>query len=248
MLCLKEDNLKNDSLLFQVKVMFFTAQPILQLTAGNMLPPPVLEIHLILLSLRAKFNLTSSCWNMNSWHNRVTCEWTGEAVCLVKSTKTRREARKEEVKAVFQSPFFVTRRRSALWRLHLSAIPGTSSARAANPSLLSGNNLSRRYLSSCQNLEGRNALSLCEKMTNIPPSYRAENHTWVWGICAVFPWHLTLQTLQLLPRGWWPSLPTPTDCATDFRGDKSEWFKYSNMKVPAFMLMLCSKMNLLKVI
>lgn len=61
MLFLKEENFKNDNLLFQVKAIFFTAQLILQLTAGNMLPPPVVEIHLILLSLRAKFNLTSSC-------------------------------------------------------------------------------------------------------------------------------------------------------------------------------------------
>lgn len=227
MLFLKEGNLKNDNLLFQLKVMFFTAQLILQLTAGNMLPPPVLEIHLILLSMRAKFNLTSSCWNMNLWNKRVTFEWAGEAVHLVKSTKTRREARKKGVKAVFQSPFFVTRRRSALWRLHLSVIPGTSSGQAANPSLLSGNNLSRRYLSSCRNLEGRNTLNLCEKMMNISPSYKPENHTRVWGDCTVFPRHLTLQTLQLLPQGWWPSLPTtPTDCATD----KSEWFKYRNMK------------------
>lgn len=60
MLFLKEGNLKNDNLLFQVKVMFFTAQLILQPTAGNMLPPRVLEIHLILLSLRAESNLTSS--------------------------------------------------------------------------------------------------------------------------------------------------------------------------------------------
>lgn len=167
---------------------------------------------------------------------------------LVKPTKTRREARKKEVKAVFLSPFFVTRRRSALWRLHLSATPGTSSGQAANPSLLSGNNLSRRCLSSCQNLEGRNTLSLCEKMTSISPSYKAENHTWMWGVRAAFPRHLALQTLQLLPQGWWPSLPTPTDCATDFRGDKSEWFKNRNAKITAFMLKLCSKMSLLKVI
>lgn len=68
MLFLKEGNLRNDNLLFQVKVMFFTAQLILQLTAGNMMPPPVLEIHLILFSLKAKFNLTTSCWNVNSWN------------------------------------------------------------------------------------------------------------------------------------------------------------------------------------
>lgn len=37
MLFLKEGNLKNDNLLFQVKVMFLTAQVIVQLTAGNKL-------------------------------------------------------------------------------------------------------------------------------------------------------------------------------------------------------------------
>lgn len=42
--------------------MFFTAQLILQATAGNMLPPPVLEIHLILPSVRAEFNLQRCCF------------------------------------------------------------------------------------------------------------------------------------------------------------------------------------------
>lgn len=58
MLFLRKGNLKNDNLLFQVKVMFFTAQVILQPTAGNTPPPPALEIHLR-LSLRAEFKLTS---------------------------------------------------------------------------------------------------------------------------------------------------------------------------------------------
>lgn len=94
MLFLKEGNLKNDNLLFQVKVMFFTAQLILQPTPGNTLPPPVLEIHLILLSLRAEFNLKSFCFCNGNMKYKAECftveKETGKAVYLVKSTTTRK--------------------------------------------------------------------------------------------------------------------------------------------------------------
>lgn len=73
MLFLKEGNLKNDNLLFQVEAMLFAAQLILQPTAGNTPPPPVLEIHLILLSLRAEFNLTSSWFCNGNMEHKAEC-------------------------------------------------------------------------------------------------------------------------------------------------------------------------------
>lgn len=208
-----------------------------------MLPPPVLEIHLILLSLRAKFNFMSSCSNTNSRNKRVSYLWMDKrkAVHSVKSTKTRREARKEEVKAVFQSPCFVTRRRSALWRLHLSAILGTSSGQAANPSLLSGNNLSRRYLSSCQNLEGRNTLEFVwENDEHSPFLQGRESHLGVRNLwfcrhfsCRLRAGDLLSQHQQIVPL---------TSGVTSLNG-----LNIGICKVPAFMLKLCSKMSLLKV-
>lgn len=94
--------------------MFFTAELILQLTAGNMLPPPVLEIHLILLSLRAKFNFMSSCSNTNSRNKRVTCEWTrGKQYTQLSLLKQEERLERRRLKQ-FSRARFVTRRRSAL--------------------------------------------------------------------------------------------------------------------------------------
>lgn len=103
MLFWKEGNLKNDNLLFHVKVMFCTAQLILQPAAGNMPPPPVLEIHLILLweqnwasqVLDFAMELWTRKQNASQWKKRVTFEVTGEAIHLIKLLTTRKEARKK---------------------------------------------------------------------------------------------------------------------------------------------------------
>lgn len=113
MLFLKKGNLKNDNLLFQVKVMFFTAQVILQPTAGNTPPPPALEIRLRLWEQNLNSRVLDFCNGNNikqkdsQWIKRATCEGIGEAVYLVKSIKQEKRLETGGEKQFFKAPFLL---------------------------------------------------------------------------------------------------------------------------------------------